>query len=97
MKKRRKAEELIIEQAKPEDLIIVNGIIKQLFEFTGYYGEYTKLSIELDYQEYVTLRKDTSYLVNKSLMFGFVIEKKYIVSLIKSFEMLEKRYLLSVG
>ena len=90
-------EKQMVTELFQHDLIVINGIITEMYQFTGYYGEYCKLNCELSVKEFCCLQQGIIELVNQSIKFRYTISVYNLSSVLKSFKMLQNRYLHSVG
>jgi hypothetical protein len=68
-----------------------------LFKNRDYYQKYVKCDLKLKFREYEVLELGLLGLINSRNYNPPVIELKYLNSILKSFELLEGRYLSSIG
>lgn len=91
---KRTLEQSITTEARPEDLKVIEVIISKMTLFEGYYGEFTRLHVELQYKEFSTLSDDFKGFYRQIVINAGKFSISELASLKRSFVMLRDRNII---
>lgn len=87
----------LVQVATVKHVQSINEMVSILFRHRNYYKQYAACDLKLKFREYEVLEIDLQSLVSCHEFNPPVIELWYLNSVLKSFELLEGRYISSIG